>query len=1274
MPDDFQYTLENICDCNPQISNDASQTFKLGFIRDYQSTEYSLQNLLDATSYFVNTNSGGTPSWAKYPNPLPYRAEYWGPSCYAVQRIYKGSTTEMYYGTKDLQSDEYSFNVMGYSGKFYFTDPFNITVVSDKHFKVSRLTFQDIPDELWKPISGPNAGATCNHWMMEYSPWKAYNKYPQALRGFMLVAEDNTTFTFGNDEYWKDAVEYSISEASAPGQAVTGRQAEQDYWVANSWYLSSIRFPDGRVIDYEYQRGENIRTLFTSEFYFGIKQNNPGCLAADASYTVNSNTTSSKITSPVYLKRISGELLEANFSWSNTDEENALNHDAGAAFRWKKLDEISVKDYQGQQYKWRFSYYPLSKWSQRLFLQSAEKLTWNNISVGEKYSMLYDSALTLPNYNANQNDHWGFWNGVPSGTAVGYTNEQLDVKRSAVLANTRAGILKRLTFPTGGYNEFIFEQNTYGKRVKLQRDQGVELTGTNKNAGGLRIRSVLAYEPTADKSTTTEYFYVDGYTPTLTPAQIAQLPSSGVLNQYSYIYQWDQITTNMYTYPTCTQNVKINITSNQPMNPAMDDAHLGYSTVIEKYGDGSYKKMVFTNHDNGHPDDPPLGGINTFQSPYNKFSSRSIERGKLQSEEIYSNTNKLLSSTETEYTAIPMYGSTDQKSYIPRFTLNLLDATAQASGTVPYTVIPVSYILSNQFKEYTYFYKPAKVVTKIFDQATNNYLLNTQTIQYSQYWPSVITQTNSEGKVVKQINKYSWDIGGNTFMMSRLSNDYPATVVEKINTIKENSTAEEMITSAFLDEYYKNPNSDYAKPLIERKYSLALTNPVPLASLSPSVANDLPFWTPGPWQKDNRYVKEIELPKYDKYFNPVVTYSRDGLINNIIKGYRDLRVIAGINMNGTASDLLAVTSFEHQDIINVTEGIGETQRIPDADQWILEGSLISTEAFTGAVSFSGRVRCKNSFRDGTLYVTARSNGAAPSLEKYDAATFSYLPSNISPIIVSEYAGWKKYQFDISTTQSFIWAVNSNGNIMDDVIAGPRYVAPHYYTMYGYKDGLLTHITDGKLRRTFYEYDAIGRLKLIRDKDSNVVKVFDYQFQAPGHGNAIWNSTNVKRCKPCSLNPTYITAIEQRKDIDVNPQSSTYQQVRWVDIGANSSCADISAWQNTATPLRCRRIYGNKNTGEQEQEQIDVNPCSSTYNQLRWIVVGVNPAACPCNYCTGPDQKCIDGVCSEGVKVYTGTFGYDPRTHMYNCYYVYQFGDGSVSAVQSEWQYQICSIE
>lgn len=108
----------------------------------------------------------------------------------------------------------------------------------------------------------------------------------------------------------------------------------------------------------------------------------------------------------------------------------------------------------------------------------------------------------------------------------------------------------------------------------------------------------------------------------------------------------------------------------------------------------------------------------------------------------------------------------------------------------------------------------------------------------------------------------------------------------------------------------------------------------------------------------------------------------------------------------------------------------------------------------------------------------------------------------------------------------------------------------------------------------------------------------------------WQNTGVTRCKPCPANTAYITNILQQQQKDMNMNSASYNLVQWIDGGISGSCVITADWQNTGTAIRCKKNGANQNTGQQEQEQKDMNPCSTTFNQIQWVVTGTNTTACP----------------------------------------------------------------
>ena len=168
------------------------------------------------------------------------------------------------------------------------------------------------------------------------------------------------------------------------------------------------------------------------------------------------------------------------------------------------------------------------------------------------------------------------------------------------------------------------------------------------------------------------------------------------------------------------------------------------------------------------------------------------------------------------------------------------------------------------------------------------------------------------------------------------------------------------------------------------------------------------------------------------------------------------------------------------------------------------------------------------------------------------------------------------------------------------------------TAYTYEQSVgFSSVSDANGRITRYDYDSAARIQHIRDEDHNIVKSFAYHY-AP-------------------------------KDVVVY-------------------CAGYDPdWQDIYLSLRCEKDGNDQNTGYQEQEQRDNNPCSATYQQTRWVLAGSNTTACPmppaCSSgnCSGADKKCVNNVCETAtVSCETEPIG----GGKYQITYYYKWSDGS----------------
>jgi hypothetical protein len=164
------------------------------------------------------------------------------------------------------------------------------------------------------------------------------------------------------------------------------------------------------------------------------------------------------------------------------------------------------------------------------------------------------------------------------------------------------------------------------------------------------------------------------------------------------------------------------------------------------------------------------------------------------------------------------------------------------------------------------------------------------------------------------------------------------------------------------------------------------------------------------------------------------------------------------------------------------------------------------------------------------------------------------------------------------------------------------------TTYLYKPYVGTSIqTDPRGKYSYFFYDNIGRLTLIKDQDGKVVKKFCYVYAG--------------RTEYC---------------------------------GAGGCSNSVPDWQNTSTALRCQADSVGRNTGYQEQEQKDMNTCSPSYGQTKWVVSGYNTDACPV-YSGSVSLNSINYVAASG---YLAVFVNNSTSE------VYSFAVSTASGTQS----------
>ncbi|GAB2769792.1 hypothetical protein GCM10027275_10370 [Rhabdobacter roseus] len=163
---------------------------------------------------------------------------------------YARSSGAATFAQMDTEPDEFSFNFMGYSGKFYLNGEGKWQVRSDQYVQVELMeeVMLDVPDDMNLPPDRDHSFEA-----------QEFEDIKKTFKGFILTTEDGTRYEFGGQA---SAIEYSVPFFS---------QYESN-WEADSWYLTKITSPEGQqvVLTYEVSpagQGKYIGTFAPSVYF-----------------------------------------------------------------------------------------------------------------------------------------------------------------------------------------------------------------------------------------------------------------------------------------------------------------------------------------------------------------------------------------------------------------------------------------------------------------------------------------------------------------------------------------------------------------------------------------------------------------------------------------------------------------------------------------------------------------------------------------------------------------------------------------------------------------------------------------------------------------------------------------------------------------------------------------------------------------------------------------------------------------------------------------------
>jgi hypothetical protein len=220
----------------------------------------------------------------------------------------------------------------------------------------------------------------------------------------------------------------------------------------------------------------------------------------------------------------------------------------------------------------------------------------------------------------------------------------------------------------------------------------------------------------------------------------------------------------------------------------------------------------------------------------------------------------------------------------------------------------------------------------------------------------------------------------------------------------------------------------------------------------------------------SNYVLRTEVTDYTANGNPLGSVAKDGIRSAYLWGYNDRYMTAEVK-NAYASDI-AYSSFEDDAKGN----------------WNYSGT--ATTPAPGAFVPTGR----------RYYELTASTGIDKTVSSGNTYIVSYWRNAGSPYTVTGGSGvvttgptvngWTYFEHKITATGASV-SISGTGAI-DEL---RLYPANALMTTYTYDPLIgITSLTDANSRISYYVYDVLGRLQMIKDKDGNIIKTFEYKYR------------------------------------------------------------------------------------------------------------------------------------------------------------------------------------
>lgn len=594
-----------------------------------------------------------------------------------------------------------------------------------------------------------------------------------------------------------------------------------------------------------------------------------------------------------------------------------------------------------------------------------------------------------------------------------------------------------------------------GKMFLRYNDWDIIMVDSNFQTGGIRINKVVTYDPVSKNSTTKRIFYA--YPDNLTKSSINALDAPTIFTNYML----SVMPLSCNGAYNCPGPLAVSyVVSSSPFSNINQygNTSVAYPCVVESFGE-NFENGGIEHRFQLSKDLPPsrLLGNQPMVSPFNNndwFNGKETYNRKFKRD-----SNGMLSTVEesTMFYKTNALFSKDIAGYTARQNRMARGFTCDMEEEGVSYVDVLMYFVQRRFNYLD------SVSTKFFDQQSPQSISRNTSYRYESrsFQLSQEKTTNSIGSDIYNRITYNTDLTNiqQNQVFSNLRNLGISMPIEALK-IERRSDGSQWVLGGTLTTYL----SQEGKAFADKVWSLEITDPIPLTSFVPVEIN-----SSGVFKYDARYVPKVQFQMYDLQGNVLQQQLPNQSYRSTIFDYNQGFPIAEIR-NATYSDC-AYTSFESSG-----KGNWSFSGISTSDATAPTGKRVYNIAQTGGAIVSGPLSLSKTYR--LQYWTKSGSGII------------LINGSAGTVVVTKGA-WQLCEKMLRGVTSI--TVNGTG-IIDElklIPAEANISTATYDPLLG-----ITTYCDQKNNISYYEYDGLGRPKIIKDNEGKILKVFDYQYSKP----------------------------------------------------------------------------------------------------------------------------------------------------------------------------------